>query len=182
MKNLCVIISIILLASCNNIENKILKMQSSPIKLCLNQMSCLMPSNNRDSITYCKNINEASYKLIVYVDSLECMSCMSGKMHDWDNFIQEINNTRKDVKILFLFSPMKKEINNLTTSLILQNLNFPVFIDAKNIFASTNKNIPKESIMHTFLIDKGNNVKLVGDPRRNKQIHDLFNHIIEQRL
>ena len=74
---------------------------------------------NKDSIDIDKFISEdKKYNLIVYYDSLNCMSCMSGKLHQWDYLIKDINLQKMEVKILFIFEPKITEYESIINTLI----------------------------------------------------------------
>jgi len=42
--------------------------------------------------------------------------------------------------------------------------------------------LPKDNLLHTFLLDENNNVILVGNPVRNKKIKEMFYKIVEEKL
>ena len=86
------------------------------------------------------------YALIVYFDSLDCMSCMVNKLHRWDEFIKDMQSRYERLKIIFMFEPKISELDNLKLSLSLENFHYPLFIDNKHVFSEKNNFIPNPSL------------------------------------
>ena len=114
------------------------------------------------------------YNLIVYFDSLECMSCTVGKMHSWDKLMNHIDSFYYDTHVSFIFSPKKSEIGNLKLSLELTKMYNNIYIDTCGSFIRENNFIPPEVMYHTFLVDSMSKVIMVGDPRRTEKLMSLF--------
>lgn len=53
-------------------------------------------------------------------------------------------------------------------------------MDTLGLFEHSNPQILHESKFHTLLLDKNNNVLLVGNPVENKKIEELFWQIVEE--
>lgn len=70
-------------------------------------MQCVYPMLKRDSALYHINDGEKPYRLVVFLDSTECMSCATGKMHGWDEFLYEVS-LDGEVSCFFIFSPKKR--------------------------------------------------------------------------
>ena len=49
-----------------------------------------------------------------------------------------------------------------------------VYIDSLGVFLKHNTNIPSNRLYHTFLLDKNNNVVLVGNPLNNPYVEELL--------
>ena len=118
------------------------------------------------------------YALIVYFDSLDCMSCMVNKLHRWDEFIKDMQSRYERLKIIFMFEPKISELDNLKLSLSLENFHYPLFIDNKHVFSEKNNFIPKESLFHIFLIDPDGRIKFVGNPMMSEKLYTLFLKIL----
>lgn len=166
-----------LLQSCNDVESNISKMYSKQVHWNVKKMEPYIHQYFQDY----KNFNHSKdFHLIVYFDSLECMSCMTNKLHGWDKLINYVNSTSKNVDFIFIFSPSKSELGNLKVALEMQKFRYPVYIDINHDFSMNNSFIPNESLYHTFLVDKDYNIKIVGDPRRNSRLMDIFYQEIEK--
>lgn len=119
-------------------------------------------------------------KLIVYIDSTECSTCRISRLQEYnDIFYRSLRD--RNFKILVIFAPKKSEIQ--TVKMLMEYYAFPhsVYIDENNEFYNQNKAIiPEDKILHTFLVDKNNNVVLAGDPINNDQLTNLYFKEINQ--
>ena len=85
--------------------------------------------------------------------------------------------------IEFIFQPLSFKRNELRLSMRKKaDLNSHVYVDTVNAFLNENRNIPKSSLLQTFLLDEQNNVILVGDPTSNPRIKKLFWRIVKEKL
>lgn len=130
------------------------------------------------------NIDDAllnsQYKILLYVDSIGCLPC---KLHlpEWNKLIKEFEamSISKPVFLLFFHLEDRKELGLL---LKRENFNYPVFIDMKDELNKLN-NFSSQSDFQCFLLDKCNNVLLVGNPVKNFRIKDLYlKTILNQEL
>lgn len=119
------------------------------------------------------------YTLVSYYDSIECMACHANKLNSWNDWISSFNAF--GIKVFIIFSPKHKEIDNLKLLIQRQRLPFDVYIDTIGIIRKANPWIPDNPICHTFLMDKDNNIILVGDPRKHPKIKDLILKIVENK-
>lgn len=60
-------------------------------------------------------------------------------------------------------------------------MNDQIYIDTMSVFARTNPNIPRNSILHTFLINEQGKVLLIGSPLHNNKIMNLSLEIIKSK-
>ena len=58
----------------------------------------------------------------------------------------------------------------------------PVYVDTLGVFEDANPQIPSGGELHTFLLDRDDNVLLVGNPIWNEKIEEMFWQIVEERL
>ena len=106
----------------------------------------------KDTVDY--RIPESEYKVVVYVDSIGCVSCKL-QLYKWKSFIAHVDSaTGGNVPFLFFFqSKDDKEIRYL--------------LKRKNDF-------PQEQAFQSFLLDKDNRVKVIGNPIHNLAIKELY--------
>ena len=85
---------------------------------------------------------------------------------------------------IFIVSPGTKEFvwKLLQDSYAHNKTPQTLFIDSTYIFIKKNKNIPKENVFHTFLIDEKNNVIFVGNLHISKSLREKFVRVIKERL
>lgn len=122
-----------------------------------------------DTINY--QIPDSSYKIVIYVDSIGCISCKL-QLNKWKEFITYIDSlSNKKVSFLFIFQPQDQDL--IRYALKSDNFKLPVYIDTNKEFASLN-HIPRDRNFQTFLTDRNNRIISIGNPVQNPQIRDLY--------
>lgn len=113
----------------------------------------------------------ADYKVVVYVDSIGCVSCKL-QLGKWKEFIAQVDSTT-DGNVPFLFFFQSKDNNELRYILKRDNFTLPVCVDTDNHFYNLN-HFPGEMTFQTFLVDRDNHVKVIGNPIHNLSVRDLY--------
>ena len=123
----------------------------------------------KDTVDY--QIPESKFKVLVYVDSIGCISCKL-QLYKWKSFIAHVDSaTGGNVPFLFFFqSKDDKEIRYL---LKRDNFSHLVCIDHDNRMNAKN-DFPQEQAFQSFLLDKDNRVKVIGNPIHNLAIQELY--------
>ena len=165
-------IFILLLCGCtcpkSQMTNTLNKMIGTQVKLCIPQMECKQASSKSNS----------NFKMIVYIDSTECTPCALSHLRYWNPLIKETKNI--DINYIFIIAPKTKEIYDINVEMEITDLENSIYLDKKYVFLKNNKNIPKETMYHTFLLDMNNKVVIVGNPIGNKRVKNLFYKIIRE--
>jgi hypothetical protein len=122
------------------------------------------------------------YKILLFVDSAECTSCRF-KPLEWERLMMEMDSISKNnVGFLYFFSPSdgqeKKEIQYM---LHRYKMNYPVFFDEKWEMKSLNS-LSDMVISQCFLLNKTNEVLLVGDPTLNPNVRLLYEQYVKELL
>lgn len=132
----------------------------------------------------CHSLNiDKNYKLVVYFDSLECMSCVASRLHNWDKFIKQIENQHPKINVVFIFSPQLNLYEEVKGAILFQKFKYPIWMDKNHEFINKNLDvIPEEVYYHTFLINNKNQIIFVGDPRRTSELKRLFYVSIEKDM
>ena len=116
-------------------------------------------------------IPDAKYKVLVYVDSVGCTSCKL-QLSKWQELIAHVDSaTNGNVPFIFVFQ--SKDDRELRYILKCDNFDRPVCIDRNNRFNSSNR-FPQDITFQTFLLDKDNKVKVIGNPVHNLAVRDLY--------
>ena len=116
-------------------------------------------------------IPDAEYKVLVYVDSVGCTSCKL-QLPKWQKLIAHVDSaTNGNVPFIFVFQ--SKDDRELRYILKCDNFDRPVCIDRNNRFNSSNR-FPQDITFQTFLLDKDNKVKVIGNPVHNLAVRDLY--------
>lgn len=119
------------------------------------------------------------YKILVYTDSVGCMSCKS-HLREWNYLLKDIEELgEKQVGFLFYFCPQ----NEQQIDLLLKRDDFKqiVFVDYTNELNKLN-NFPHKAEYRCFLLDKDNKVLLVGNPIMNPNLWKVYKNVIGGKL
>ncbi|MEQ3234672.1 DUF1573 domain-containing protein [Bacteroides cellulosilyticus] len=118
---------------------------------------------------------EDKCKIITYVDSTGCTSCKL-KFSEWKELMNTIDSLRPDsVQFLFFFFP--KRGTEIYQSLLADRFKYPVCIDEEDSLNKLNS-FPSDMAFQTFLLDKDNKVKAIGNPVHNPKIKELYMKIL----
>ena len=167
-----------LLSGCNTMERRIALMKKRPLDLCLD--SLLYLNSTRDSARY--DIKTTNFIFVVYMDSLQCVSCEVNRLPLWNDLILWANTFDGDFGIVFIFSPSKEGKTMVEHLLPASKLMSGVYIDESHIFTENNPHIPSNPLFHKFLLDRNGNVLLVGDPTSNTRIEKLLREIVTEKF
>lgn len=162
-----------------NALEKIKELKTKQIIIPYSEMSCWI----NDTIQRIRPWEKAQMKLIVYTDSTNCSECALKTMYMWDDFVKWEKEYHPFFSLVFIFQP-KYNIKPQTLASLFRitELNHPMYIDSSSLFSKYNSHLPQESLYHTFLLDKDNNVVLVGSPLFNPQIEKLLRNEVEKGL
>ena len=123
----------------------------------------------KDTVDY--RIPEAEYKVLVYVDSIGCTSCKL-QLPKWKELIAYVDSVSGG-QVPFLFFFQSKDNKELRYILKRDNFRLPVCVDSQNEFGKLNR-FPSEQMFQTFLLDKDNRVKVIGNPIHNLSVKELY--------
>ena len=116
-------------------------------------------------------IPDAEYKVLVYFDSVGCTSCKL-QLPKWQKLIAHVDSaTNGNIPFIFVFQ--SKDDRELRYILKRDNFDRPVCIDRNNRFDELNQ-FPQDITFQTFLLDKDNKVKVIGNPVHNLAVRDLY--------
>lgn len=127
----------------------------------------------RDTVDF--QFHNAPYKILMYVDSVGCMSC---KLHlsAWKGFIHKVDSVSKGKvsTVIYINANNLDEINMITRK---AEFNYPVCYDKHGELNELN-GFPPYMEYQTFLLDKSNRVLLVGNPIMNPVTRNEYLAII----
>lgn len=131
---------------------------------------------NKDTVQY---DYENKYKLLVYVDSLSCSSCVL-KLDAWHEMYEALTDKSKEqTAFIFVLCPRRNGLDNLYKTLKGQSFQFPVVLDYYDTFNKLNT-FPQEEMFHSMLLDQSNRVILMGNPTYNKSMTKLFKNTLNK--
>lgn len=120
-------------------------------------------------------------KLIVFVDSTSCSGCFTTHISDYSEIYKTM--FAQNTELIIVMHPLQSRIKEVKDG--LRSESFPVWciIDKEGEFQRNNPDIPRNRLLHTFLLDENNDIFLIGDPLRNPRIKELlFNTLKAQTL
>jgi hypothetical protein len=116
-------------------------------------------------------IPETEYKVLTYVDSMGCTSCKL-QLPKWKQFITYINSITGK-KLAFLLFPQSKDDKELQFILYRDRFNIPICIDKNSELFKLNR-FPSDFMLKTFLLDKENEVIVIGNQIYNLSVKNLY--------
>ena len=122
-----------------------------------------------DTIPY--KIPKSDYKVIVFVDSVGCISCKL-QLPNWKKFMHEVDSLC-DGNVPFVFFFQSKNVRELRNILRRDSFSYPICIDTEDSFNKLNR-FPDVMTFQTFLVDSGNRVKVIGNPIHNLSVKELY--------
>lgn len=165
----------LLIISCKNsdIKHVINRFEQKAVVMNLDSLYKLEPSN---SITVKRNILK-TWKYVVFIESSECSVCNLNNLCEWvkmDDFF--LKNKERLTFIIILES--KEQNLKLISESINDVIKDYVYVDENNYFRINNPTLPKQTFLHSFLLDSDNNVILVGNIMNNNNVRILFEKIL----
>lgn len=135
-------------------------------------VSCTL--NGKDvTSSQCNQLFDSEYKVLLYVDSTGCSDCRM-RLFEWRHIIQEADSLfNGKLKFLFFFQPKKSTPKELKNIIRRNRFEYPVFIDVDNRLDFLN-HFSKHVEYQCFLLNKNNEVLLVGNPLLNRPIWTLI--------
>ena len=122
-----------------------------------------------DTVSY--TIPPARHKIIVFVDSVGCISCKL-QLPKWKTLINELDSL-SDTTIPFLFFFQTKDVSELKYVFKRDDFSLPVCIDTEDKFYKLNR-FPDNMMFQTFLVDADNRVRVIGNPIHNLSVKELY--------
>lgn len=112
-------------------------------------------------------------KLLVFADSTDCTSCLITKLPLFEKMFSLAKESGR-FNVMILLCPAREEYEETLMWISLLDYPFPVYFDSELSFRSLNPFFPDDSRLHTVSVDAKGNIVLVGDPRVNDKMLDLF--------
>jgi len=119
-------------------------------------------------------------KIIIWFDSTGCNQCrMTGlinlcKAYDYCN--DSING---ECGFYVIFSPSEEQLNDVINYVWEKKIDMPVLLDIHNEFIQFNPWLPENEKFHSFLLNKKNEIVLVGSPIYNHKMWQLYKSLLK---
>lgn len=170
-KVILILFSFLFFFSCSNVKKKqveILVNEWNNKEICF-PAHPVFTRQLTDTVLY--RIPKSDYKVVVFVDSVGCVSCKL-QLSRWKEFMHEVDSL-SDGAVPFVFFFQSKDLRELRYILKCDGFSHPVCIDTDDEFNRLN-HFPGEMMFQTFLVDSENRVKVIGNPIHNLSVKDLY--------
>ena len=170
-KVILILFSFLFFFSCSNVKKKqveILVNEWNNKEICF-PAHPVFTRQLTDTVLY--RIPKSDYKVVVFVDSVGCVSCKL-QLSRWKEFMHEVDSL-SDGAVPFIFFFQSKDLRELRYILKCDGFSHPVCIDTDDEFNRLN-HFPGEMMFQTFLVDSENRVKVIGNPIHNLSVKDLY--------
>ena len=118
---------------------------------------------------------DADYKIVSYVDSAGCLSCIL-QLENWKKVIQRIDSVAEEsVPFVFVFNA--KTLRDIILVTRKEGFTHPIVADMGDKFNRMN-HFPTNINFQSMLVDKNNKVLAIGNPVLNPKVLDLYQSII----
>lgn len=121
---------------------------------------------------------DVPYKVLVYVDSVGCMSCRL-QLPKWKELMVEADSLVPG-KVAFHFYLHPKDVREMAYILRRDAFRHPVCIDTAGALDALN-HFPGEDAFQTFLLGADNHVLAIGNPVHNPKVKDLYFSLLTGR-
>lgn len=170
-----IFILVLVMYSCSRpIDREIQKFMSDKTKIPYGEMvrrTCSLYSDTLES--------QCEYRLVNYIDmdSVNCGQCKFSVLEATERNLRE--DSSENVRIEYIVRCSAKELESSYRKICNARLQGIVYFDTVGVFLARNKSFPKETLLHTFLLNKNDSVVMVGNPYQNEKLKQLFKKIIK---
>lgn len=126
--------------------------------------------------TSCLDMLEARAKIMVYIDSSGCSPCRM-ELAAWSLRLEEMDTMSLRGELIFIVNI--SDFRTIDLGLKNQYFTHPVFYDTSHRMEILNPKLT-DSPVNTFLLDRNNNVILIGSPANNDKLWELYKHQIRE--
>lgn len=138
--------------------------------------------SERMNLDICNSVADSTdlkgWKLVIYTDSTVCSSCRTSDFPQWKVLLKPFE--KRDVSTLFIFRPRYSQLHSFCHLLNAHKKDAKVVVDSTGLFRLLNPQIPDNTELHSFLVNKKNQVVFVGNPFRSDQVKELMLRIIDE--
>lgn len=115
-------------------------------------------------------------KIVSYIDDIQCSSCAVKALNIWQSEIRDID---KDVAYIIVVHTDDHAFIDMTDTI---SLDLPIMYYNSNEFGESNKLNALLARNRTFLLNKDNEVVLVGEPFGREKLSKLYKKCIDSLM
>jgi len=145
-----------------------------------------LPTNLRvyspfpDLVADSSTISNAEYKLFTHINA-SCGSCIA-QIKLWENLVTEFDKFKIPIILICDSDDRFELLKYLCETGGIEKFSYPFFLDKKNEYIKRNQFMEKVQDFETVLADKENNILLLGNPIRSKEMKGLYLMEIQKRM
>ena len=125
-------------------------------------------------------ISNAKYKIYSHI-SASCPTCIRD-IKLWNNIIPDFERFKVPVILICGSSDNFELFYYMYETGEINSFSYPFFLDIKDNYTKQNKFMKESQQFETVLTDKENNILLLGNPVRSKEMHYLYLKEIQKRI
>lgn len=114
----------------------------------------------------------------MYIPSETCSTCHISKLYLADTLFNIIPSS--SLVPVIIIQPAIEQRDSIMLAIRNNWFEFPIFEDKTRQFMIENSNIPNDNLFYSFLLDKENQIIMIGDPTRNSKVMDLYIKILSE--
>ena len=130
---------------------------------------------------------ENTVKLIQYHSAEDCSTCQVGVLDGWLNFNRLYDGGDKFMLFVVMaaipdIEKRSRQIEEIERYKADHGVGYHMFVDRDDNFFKSHSNIFGNEKYRTILVDRNNDVVMVGDPVSNPKINELFMKTVANML
>jgi hypothetical protein len=122
----------------------------------------------------------AKYKIYSHINA-SCPTCIRD-IKLWNNIITDFEKFKIPVVLICESDDNFELFNYMHEKGEIKHFSYPFFCDVKRVFLTQNKFMKESPHFETVLTDKENNILLIGNPIRSKEMKELYLKEIQKRM
>lgn len=135
----------------------------------------------KDSLQYCINGFSAPVKLVIYYGPTSCTLCKIAHLSDYKCIFDLSQNSQFQFRVIPIFAPSATNEDEMIHLLSSCQTPDTIYVDRHGDFMKLNP-LLEQCIYNFFLVDRDNQVILIGDPLRGDSMWALFRSTLDNML
>lgn len=133
-----------------------------------------------DYIADSVQLSNAIYKIYSHINA-SCPTCIRD-IKLWNSLISDFGKFKVPVVLICESDDNFELFKYMHETGEIKHFSYPFFFDVKRVFLTQNKFMKESQQFETVLTDKENNILLLGNPIRSKEMKELYLMEIQKRM
>ncbi|MDP3441913.1 MAG: hypothetical protein Q8T08_03550 [Ignavibacteria bacterium] len=176
VKYVILLLCICSVISCKNEKNR-KKSLESVVENCLGKKlilpdSLIVYAPFPNCIADSMDISKASFKIYSHINA-SCPTCI-GDIVLWDSITSDFSKYKVPIILICESKDNFELVKYLHETGGIKSFSYPLFFDRKKEYLTQNKFMNESQHFETVLTDNENNILLLGNPIRSKEMRDMY--------